>query len=499
MTLANSGARPARFDFREPVPDISAWKHVHFIAIGGSGVSGVALLFLEAGMTVTGSDAKTSPTLEYLASRGAGVSVGHDPDHLGNADAVVISGAVTESNPELAEARARGLPILHRAQGIAALIHGRDAVAVAGANGKTTTSAMLVSALAEAEMDTGFIIGSPLVDYGTSAFAGTGPIVIEADESDGSFLAYRPRVAIVTNVTPDHLDFYGDFAAVQVAFDEFAATLGADGLLVTNADDPGSIALAAHARNRGQRVLTWGESADADLRILEIVSAGGTTTSALRWTADVGDRSSGDTRELVLPLPGRHNVHNACAALLAATDAFNVSTAHAIAGLSAFGGTRRRFEFVASVSGIEIIDDYAHNAPKVAAVVSAGRSLVSAEGRLVVAFQPHLYSRTLAFAQEFAEGLAAADVVVMLDVFGAREAPVAGVSGQLILDALASQTDQRPGGETPRVVAYAQDRAGAAAVVADLIRPGDVLLTVGAGDITTLGSEVVAVLESRDG
>ncbi len=499
MTMANSGARPARFDFREPVPAATAWKHVHFVAIGGSGVSGVALLFLEAGIAVTGSDAKTSAALDYLATRGAGVSVGHDPDHLGNADAVVISGAVTESNPELAQARARGLPVLHRAQGIAALIHGRDSVAVAGANGKTTTSAMLVSALVEAETDPGFIIGSPLVDYGTSAYAGSGPMVIEADESDGSFLAYRPRVAIVTNVTPDHLDFYGDFAAVQIAFDEFAATLGADGLLVTNADDPGSIALAAHARHRGQRVLTWGESAGADLRILDIVSAGGTTTSVLQWNAAVGDRSVGDTRDLVMPLPGRHNVHNACAALLAATGAFSVSTAHAIAGLSAFGGTRRRFEFVASVGGIEIIDDYAHNAPKVAAVVSAGRSMVPADGRLVVAFQPHLYSRTRAFAQEFAEGLAAADVVVMLDVFGAREAPVAGVSGQLILDALASQMDERPDRGARPVVAYAQDRACAAAVIADLVRSGDVLLTVGAGDITTLGPEVVALLESRDG
>lgn len=499
MTMATPGARSARFNFREPVPTAAQWKHVHFIAIGGSGVSGVALLFLHADIAVSGSDAKPSAALDYLASRGAEVNVGHDANHLGDADAIVISGAVTEANPELIAARGRGLPVLHRAQGIAALIHGREAVAVAGANGKTTTSAMLVSALAEGERDPGFVIGSPLVDYGTSAHPGSGPMVIEADESDGSFLAYRSRVAIVTNVTPDHLDFYGDFAAVQVAFDDFASTLGPNGLLVTNADDPGSIALADQARQRGQRVVTWGESEVADLRILDVDAAGGTTISALQWNRDIGDRQTGDTSDLVIPLPGRHNVHNGCAALLAATVGYEVSTAHALQGLSAFAGTRRRFEFVAAIGGIHIIDDYAHNAPKVAAVVAAGRSMVTGDGRLVVAFQPHLYSRTLAFAQEFAAGLVAADVVVLLDVFGAREAPMAGVSGQTIVDALSLEIDRRPAGATPPTVAYAEDRARAAGVVLGLVRPGDVVLTVGAGDVTTLGPEMVALLKSRDG
>lgn len=499
MTSFHPGARPARFDFREPVPAATQWKHVHFIAMGGSGVSGVALLFLHAGIAVSGSDAKTSAALDYLASHGAEVSVGHDPDHLGDAEAVVISGAVTEANPELIAARIKGVPVLHRAQGIAALIHGRDAVAVAGANGKTTTSAMLVAALAAGKTDPGFIIGSPLVDYGTSAHAGSGPIVIEADESDGSFLTYRPRVAIVTNVTPDHLDFYGDFAAVQVAFEEFADTLGSDGLLVTNADDPGSIALASYARDQGQQVVTWGESQIADLRIVSIATAAGSTTSALQWNKTIGDRQAGERSELVMPLPGRHNVHNACAALLAATAGYGVWTAHALAGLSAFAGTRRRFEFVAASGGLHIIDDYAHNAPKVAAVVAAGRSMVAADGRLVVAFQPHLYSRTRAFAQEFAAGLVHADVVVVLDVFGARESPLAGVSGQTIVDALNVEIARLPAGAPPPVVAYADDRGSAAKVIVELVRPGDVVLTVGAGDVTTLGPELVTLLESLDG
>lgn len=499
MTTATPGARPARFNFREPIPPAAQWKHVHFIAIGGSGMSGVALLFLHAGIAVSGSDAKPSAALAYLATCGAEVSVGHDANHLGDADAIVISGAVTEANPELMAARRRGLPVLHRAQGIAALIHGRDAAAVAGANGKTTTSAMLVAALACGGTDPGFVIGSPLLDYGTSAHPGSGPIVIEADESDGSFLAYRPRVAIVTNVTPDHLDFYGDFAAVQVAFDEFACTLGPNGLLVSNADDHGSIVLADQARRRGQHVVTWGESQDADLRILDSDATGGTTISTLRWNRDIGDRQTGEIGNLVMPVPGRHNVHNGCAALLAATVGFEVSTADALHGLSAFAGTRRRFEFVATTGGIHIIDDYAHNAPKVAAVVAAGRSMVTGNGRLVVAFQPHLYSRTVAFAQEFAAGLVAADVVVLLDVFGAREAPIAGVSGQTIVDALSREIDQLPAGAKQPTVAYADDRAQAAGVVVDLVRPGDVVLTVGAGDVTTLGPEMVALLESRDG
>lgn len=499
MTTVSPGAEGGRFDFRAPVPDATQWKHVHFIAIGGSGVSGVALLFLRAGLVVSGSDAKPSAALDYLASQGAQVSVGHHGDHLGDADAVVISGAVTEANPELIAARRKGLPVLHRAQGIAALTHGRDVAAVAGANGKTTTSAMLVSALGAGQTDPGFIIGSPLVDYGTSAFAGTGPMVIEADESDGSFLAYSPRVAIVTNVTPDHLDFYGDFDAVQAAFDDFAITLGADGMLVTNADDPGSIVLAGHARRRGQHVVTWGESEAADLRMSDIRAEGGVTTSELRWTRDLADRRAGDTSTLRMPLPGVHNVHNGCAALLAATVGYSVSVDRALEGLSAFAGTRRRFEFVGVVSGVQVIDDYAHNAPKVAAVIAAGRATVRGEGRLVVAFQPHLYSRTRVFAQEFAAGLVNADVVVVLDVFGAREAPMPGISGQTIVDALRTEMNLLPAGSTSPDVRYADDRAKVARVLLSLVRPGDVVLTVGAGDVTTVGPELVSLLESRDG
>ncbi|MGB3827595.1 MAG: UDP-N-acetylmuramate--L-alanine ligase [Ornithinimicrobium sp.] len=488
----------ARFDFAAAVPTALDLGAVHLIAIGGAGMSGVALLFLEAGMVVSGSDAAPSHALEVLAQAGATVHVGHDPSHLGDADTVVISGAVSEANVELTAARERGLRVLHRAQGIAALSQTRDAVAVAGANGKTTTSAMLVAALDVDQLDPGFVIGSVLVQHGTSAHLGEGPMVIEADESDGSFLAYRPRVAIVTNVTADHLDYYGDFAAVEQAFDAFVCTLGDDGLLVANADDPGSQTLAQHARARGQQVLTWGEDPSADVQILSIAQHGRMTQATLRWNREVAGTAALTRRQLSVPMPGAHNVHNALAALLAATAGFDRPLAGVLSGLGRFAGTRRRFEFIARAGGVEIIDDYAHNPAKVAALVSAARSVVGQQGRLVIAFQPHLYSRTADFAAQFAHALRGADVVVVLDVFGAREAPVAGVSGKLIVDALSQLESAGVSAPGPRVH-YAPDRESAAVVVASVVRSHDVLVTVGAGNITTLGREVAMIVERANG
>ena len=286
MSVGPAQHGQARFDFTVPVPAAADLGKVHFIAIGGAGVSGVALLFLEAGLEVSGSDAATSDTLRALTAAGATVHVGHDPSHLGAADTVIISGAVGEGNVELAAARERGLRVLHRAQGIAALSQDRDAVAVAGANGKTTTSAMVVACLAGDGPAPGFVIGSVVAQFGASAQIGAGPMVIEADESDGSFVAYRPRVAIVTNVTPDHLDFYGDFAGVRRAFDDFAQTLDPDGVLIANADDPGSVELTASARARGQRVFTWGRSSGADVQVDGVAQNGRTSTASLTWTKD---------------------------------------------------------------------------------------------------------------------------------------------------------------------------------------------------------------------
>ena len=479
-----------RFDFTAPVPAADELGAVHFIAIGGSGVSGVARLFLAQGAVVSGSDQRDSRTLRLLAAEGATVHLGHDAAHLGQADTVVISGAVRETNPELAAARERGLRVLHRAQGIAALLHGRQAVAVAGANGKTTTSAMLTVALQAAGADPAYVLGSPIVGQGTNAAPGTGPVVVEADESDGSFLVYRPQVGVVTNITADHLDFYGDLAGVEHAFAEFADTVAADGVLVASADDPGARSLTQRCRARGREVLTWGTSDDADLQLHDVGGAGRSWGARLVWRRETGSVPAGTQRRLTVPMPGGHNVHNAAAALLAATGGLGADLDAVLGGLAAFPGTERRFQAVGDAAGVEIVDDYAHNPDKVAAVVRAGRSVVAAAGRLVVAFQPHLYSRTADFAEQFAAGLAPADVVVLLDVYGAREEPVEGVDGALVADLVRARPEA---GE----VHYLPDLTSAPVELAALLRPGDLLLTVGAGDVTTLGPQVLEVLRAR--
>ncbi|HKJ11948.1 MAG TPA: UDP-N-acetylmuramate--L-alanine ligase [Ornithinimicrobium sp.] len=503
MSTPGGHERP-RFDFEADLPALEQLDRIHFVAIAGSGMSGVASLYASAGSRVTGSDTADNAAVRHLRAQGAHVYRGHDAAQVGDASVVVVSGAVPEDNPELARAREQGLPVLHRAQAIAVLSRSRDALAVAGTNGKTTTSAMAVAVLSAAGGDPGFVIGSPLVDRGTSASLGSGPMVIEADESDRSFVAYRPRVAIVTNVTPDHLDFYGDFAGVQQGYADFVATMAPGGTLVSNADDAGSRELAAHARRRGTRVVTWGESAKADLRIGTIAHEHKHTSADLTWRAGPASVGAGSQHRLSVPLPGAHNLHNAAAALLAGVAGYGIDVEQGVHALAGFAGTRRRFETVGRAGGVEVIDDYAHNGPKVAAVVRAGRSVVGEGGRLVVAFQPHMYSRTRAFAEDFAQGLRPADVVIVLDVYGARESPLAGVSGETIVSAMRSGSagaDPRtpPGVTDEAEVYYVADRQGAAERITTVLRPGDVLLTVGAGDITTLGPEVLRRLEGRRG
>lgn len=491
-----------RFDFTAPVPSADELGPVHFIAIGGSGVSGVARMFLARGVPVSGSDRSDSPTLQALADAGATVHVGHDPGHLGRARTVIISGAVQEDNPELAAARAAGLRVLHRAQGIATLLAGRPVLAVAGANGKTTTSAMAVAALESAGTEPGYVIGAPLAGSGTSAGPGSsqGPVVVEADESDGSFLVYRPSVAIVTNVQPDHLDFYGDLAAVEQAYLDFARTIRPGGLLITHADDPGAARLAERARAEGIRVLTWGlahhedaREADApDLVLDDVASQGMQSSGTLTWTRDLGPVTAGTTLTLQLPLPGEHNVHNATAVVLAGTAGLGLPPDRLVRGLEGFAGAHRRFELVGrSTGGVEVVDDYAHNAPKVAAVVRAARS--AADGRrVVVAFQPHLYSRTQAFAAEFADALAKADVVVLLPIYGARESAerFPGITSGLLADLV------RDRAEAPQVH-EATGLADAAERLAGLLRGADdLVVTVGAGDITRVGPMLMDLLDT---
>ena len=476
-----------RYDFTAPVPTLELLGRVHLIAIGGAGMSAVARLMLARGLPVSGSDAADSPTLESLRDSGARVDVGHDAMHVAHVDTVVVSSAIRDDNVELAAARAAGLRVLHRSQALASLMGRSRRVAVAGANGKTTTTSMLVVALAAAGADPSFASGGEIAQLGTNAGLGDGPaFVVEADESDGSFLTYRPDVAVVTNVQPDHLDFYGTREAVENAYAAFVESVTDGGLVVACHDDDGSRRLAEAARAAGRTVLTYGHDDGADLRVGSVSSQ------------DLGTRSvflhDGVERVLDLAVPGDHNVMDACAAYLAAVVGLGADPEAVLAGLAGFGGARRRFEVRGEVDGVTVVDDYAHNPAKVAAVVGTASEIVHRAGRgsLRVVFQPHLYSRTRDFAADFARALAPADQVVLLDVYGAREQPVEGVSSALVGDPLRALPGQR-------TVLVGPTRDEAVAALVDAARPGDLLLTVGAGDVTALAPLLVEALHARTG
>ncbi|YAL84379.1 UDP-N-acetylmuramate--L-alanine ligase [Dermacoccaceae bacterium W4C1] len=469
------------YDFGAELPAAADLSAVHLLAIGGSGMSGVARLFLARGMTVTGTDGADVPVLASLREAGAQVQVGYAAEHVRSLAAdtlVVVSSAIRPDNPELVAARERGLRVLHRSQGLAVLMADRAGIAVAGANGKTTTSAMAVMALLEAGAQPSFAIGADIVGPGVNAAPGDGrAFVVEADESDGSFVVYHPDIAVVTNIREDHLDFYGSFENVQRAYREFAATIGEDGVLVCCQDDAGSAALAVERKRTGQRVLTYGRSADADLVLSQEWADG------LRQGAHVTGPHDIDL-DFTLKVPGSHNLLNAAGVLLALVAGLGQAPQAVASGLSAFAGSSRRFEPRGSAGGVRVVDDYAHNPGKLEAAVRTGLGQ-RGDGRLVVAFQPHLYSRTRDAADGLAQALTEADVVVVLDVYGAREEPMPGVTGRLI-------SDQVPGAH------FAPDLDQAERIVLEQVRPGDLVLTVGAGDITTLGPRLLSALAAAE-
>lgn len=464
---------------------------VHLVGVGGAGMSVVARLLAAHGVAVQGSDARESEVLAALRHDGLRVWAGHDAAHVAGADTVVVSSAVRESNPELAAARAAGLRVLHRSQALAALMAEGRAVAVAGAHGKTTTSAMIATVLRGAGVDPSFAIGGTVLTAAgpvPGGHLGAGDVVVaEADESDGSFLNYAPQVAVVTNVEPDHLDHYGTRAAFEQAFVDFAARILPGGTLVACADDAGSLELArAHAAGGGA-VVTYGTGPDADLRVRDVrpVAAEG-AGGGVRATLDgsVAGRAV-DGLDLVLRVPGHHNALNATASVATAV-LLGVDPAVAASSAHDFLGTGRRFEARGEAGGVRVVDDYAHHPTEIAALLAAARP-VAGDGRVVVLFQPHLYSRTRAFAREFADALGAADVVVVTGVYAAREDPDPAVGARTIVDLV------RPG-----VATAVEGRVDAAHRVADLARPGDLLLTVGAGDVTELGAVVLERLAARD-
>lgn len=460
-------------------------RRAHLIGIGGAGMSGIARILLARGGQVSGSDAKDSRAFLTLRAQGARIGIGQRPENLdafGAApSAVVVSTAIKDTNPELVAARERGITVLHRAQALAALMEGHRVACIAGTHGKTSTTSMLTVALQHCRLDPSFAIGGDLNESGANAHHGEGGLfVAEADESDGSFLTYTPSVAVVTNIEPDHLDHHGTAEAYVAVFGEFVRRLEPGGVLIVCADDAPAAELADRAEADGVRVRRYGRSATGahDARVLGYTpdGDGGTVRVAL----------AGEEIAVRVAVPGEHMAFNAVAALLAGLE-LGAPVGGLLAGLAAFGGVRRRFEFKGRAGDVRVYDDYAHHPTEVAAQLRAVRHAAGL-GRVVVVFQPHLYSRTAAFAGEFAEALSLADQVIVLDVYGAREEPRPGVTGELIAERI-----------TGADVRYEPAFDRAAALAAEMAKPGDVLVTMGAGDVTQLGAEILAELDRRHG
>lgn len=443
---------------------------VHFIGIGGVGMSAVARIMVARGVPVSGSDAKDLPVMADLAAAGARIAVGYDAANLGDAQTVVAGSAIRADNPELAAAKTAGLPVLHRSEALAAAMARDTAVAVAGTHGKSTTTSMITVLLQGAGLDPSFAIGANVPALGVNAASGSSPVFIaEADESDASFLNYRPQIEVVTNVEPDHLDHYGTAEAVYESFDRFTALLSADGLLVACADDDGARDLARRTRERGTtRVLLYGTSPEADV-VLHDGGRGALTLETATGRYDVE-----------LQVPGRHNALNAAAAFAVALE-LGVAPEDAAAALGGFTGAARRFEYKGEGCGVRVYDDYAHHPTEVRAALAAARS-VAGDQRVHVLFQPHLFSRTREFAREFAEALNAADTAWVLDIYPAREDPIPGVTSQLIADHL---------GPNGHLVGPGADAVQAVLAAAG---PGDIVLTAGAGDVTAYGPLLVEAL-----
>jgi len=467
-----------------PTPTAESLGHVHFVGIGGAGMSGIARILLGRGASVSGSDAKESAVLLALRALGARVTVGHSADNLDGVDTVVVSTAIRANNPELVAARERGLLVLPRAVSLAAVLAGRRSVAVAGTHGKTSTTSMLTVALQNCGVDPSFAIGGHLNESGSNAHHGSGDLFIaEADESDGSFLLLSPSAAIVTNIEADHLDNWTDLDSITSAFERFVATIGPGGFLVLCAEDPGALQLVATAQEFGLRVRTYGRGDDADLGLSDLKhdagGVGGITYQARLDGVPIG--------QVQLRAPGEHMALNSAAALLAGTE-LGLPAQAMIDGLGVYAGVHRRFEHLGTVGGVRVFDDYAHHPTEITAQLRAARS-VAGNGRLIVAFQPHLFSRTRTFAEEFGAALGAADAVVVMAVYAAREDPIPGVSGSIVAGHIPLPPEQ---------VYFQPSWLQVAPLLASLARPGDLVLTLGAGDIAMIGREVLASLAEQD-
>lgn len=439
---------------------------VHFVGIGGAGMSAIAKVLLERGVRITGSDLKRSRASTMLEAMGTDVHIGHDGALVEGADIVVRSSAIPERNPEIRRASELGIPILARGDALASLLRGRRSIVVAGTHGKTTTTSMIVSILNHADADPTYLVGAGLNDVGTNARSGKGDLVVaESDESDGSFLLLDPFVAVITNVDLDHVDYWGDIETLRRGFTTFLDNGQKDGCSVIPVSEP------ELAR---PRTVTFGDDGDVSAHDIEGVG------TSVHFTLRIGS----DTAPVELRMPGRHNVMNALAAA-GACRSVGLDVVEIADGLGSFAGVERRFQVRGEASGVTVIDDYAHHPSEIKATLSAARS--GSWGRVVALFQPHRYTRTAALAAEFGDSFESADRVVITDVYGAGEDPVPGVTGKLIADAVC---DQLPG----RSVAYIPHRGELISYLSKSCRSGDALLTLGAGDVNSIGEELLTRL-----
>lgn len=454
-------------------------QHFHFIGIGGAGMSGIARIMLAQGKVVSGSDAKESSVTNLLKTLGATIYIGHAPSHQNGADVVVVSSAIAPQNPELLAAQSRGVEIMPRAHALALVMSGKRSVAVAGTHGKTTTTSMLTVALQRAGVDPSFSIGGMINSSGTNAHLGSGDIfVAEADESDGSFLAYKPLGAIVTNLELDHVDHFSSLEILEATFLEFVDSIQDGGFLVACGDDPGVQELLKKIKRNDIRIISYGEvNPENDFVISRISLQERSSTARVSMRGKV-------LGELELRIPGRHNIFNAVASL-AAGEALGIATTDLLLGLSEFTGSRRRFELRGEAHGVRVVDDYGHHPTEVRVTLETARRYAEG-GRVFVIFQPHRFTRTQMFAEQFGEALDLADQIFLLEVYAASEEPIPGVSSLLI-------TKNRPDNKfhfEPSMIQVVDE-------VASQVESGDLILTLGAGDVSSLGPLLLSALEDR--
>jgi UDP-N-acetylmuramate--alanine ligase len=447
----------------------TAMDRPHFIGIGGAGMSGIAKILAQRGAKVAGSDARDSATAEALRALGVTVHIGHAAGHLADdASCVVVSSAIRQDNPELARAAELGIPVVHRSDALAALMTGLRPIAVAGTHGKTTTTSMLAVSLAELGLEPSYAIGGDLDAPGSNALHGAGDIfVAEADESDRSFHKYAPEVAIVLNVELDHHANYASMDEIYESFATFAGRVVPGGTLVISADHEGARELTRRLAG-SVRTVTYGEAEDADVRVLSVTAQG--------LKSEVTVLLDGDELTFAVSVPGRHYAHNAVAALTAGV-ALGIPAAELAAALAAYTGVKRRLQLKGEAAGVQVIDSYAHHPTEMTADLEAMRA-AAGDARILVLFQPHLFSRTQELGAEMGRALALADASVVLDIYPAREDPLPGVTSALITGAA-----EAAGADVTAV----HDKVQAPSVVAGMARPGDLVLTMGAGDVTDLG------------